>query len=228
MKRRLRLHFFQPMETGIYVGTAVVVIAWSVWTYTVWTLRTRLGEHTAARMFLLAGPSGYFLLIALAAWGQELFIRLDLIGALAYDGLILLLWLVILLIRWLRPAGFRRSFRGALTVFNVLAALLVAAVHLVRLFPPLLIGLTSFLNQGLRFEFFRALWLRLNPESHQNDLANLANKVLIAILSYLPISLIRTVYTYRQINRRQRRLTQEIGELRRRLEDLERSGRSQP
>jgi cell division protein FtsB len=65
-------------------------------------------------------------------------------------------------------------------------------------------------------------WTGLNPEARQQDLASMANKVLIALLSYIPISLARSILVNRQISRQRREMHREIEGLKRRLEELER------
>ena len=59
------------METALYIGTAILTIAWSVWTYLTWSDRSRLEDYTGKRFYLIASPSGYFLLLALAGWWRE-------------------------------------------------------------------------------------------------------------------------------------------------------------
>jgi cell division protein FtsB len=63
----------------------------------------------------------------------------------------------------------------------------------------------------------------VNPETHQQDLASMANKVLIALLSYIPISLIRSILVNRQIARQRREMYRELEDLKKRVAELERS-----
>jgi hypothetical protein len=53
----------------------------------------------------------------------------------------------------------------------------------------------------------------------------MANKVLIALLSYIPISLLRSILVNRQISRQRREMYRIIEELKKQPEDLERRGR---
>ena len=90
-----------------------------------------------------------------------------------------------------------------------------------RSFPPLRIPIYSWIEQGLRLDFLRFAWKELNPEARQQDLSSMANKVLIALLSYIPISLLRSILVNRQISRQRREMYREIEELKKRLEELE-------
>ena len=178
------------METILYVATAALAIAWSVYAYIVWSEKERRAEYVAGRFFLIVGPSGYFLLLILTGWQQAPALRLDLIGLLVYDAFIAVCWLVLLLSLALRPADPRRTFVGVMAGYHTLSLLLVLVLLLLRLFPALLIPVSSWISQSLRIDFFRFTWIALNPETGRQDFVSLANKVLIALLSYIPISLI--------------------------------------
>jgi hypothetical protein len=112
-------------------------------------------------------------------------------------------------------------YTRVLAAFNIVALLLVAGVFLIRLFPPLLIRVTDFVNQGIRLEFFKFAWIGLDPETHERDFISMANKILIALFSYIPITVLRTLYTHRQISRQRKWITTEISALKRKIEQLE-------
>lgn len=209
------------MEMALYIGTAILTIAWSVWTYLTWSDRSRLEDYTGKRFYLIASPSGYFLLLALAGWQRVQMIRLDLIGLAVYDILIVLCWIILLIARGLKPSQFKKMYTGVLAVFNIVAVLLVGGIFLIRLFPPLIIRITNFINQGLRLEFFKFAWIGLDPETHEQDFISMANKILIALFSYIPITVLRTLYTHRQISRQRKWITVEINALKRKIEQLE-------
>ena len=209
------------MEMALYIGTAILTIAWSVWTYLTWSDRSRLEDYTGKRFYLIASPSGYFLLLALAGWQRVQMIRLDLIGLAVYDVLIVLCWIILLISRGLKSSQFKKMYISVLAAFNIIAVLLVTGVFLVRLFPPLLIRVTDFINQGVRLEFFKFAWIGLDPETHERDFVSMANKILIALFSYIPITVLRTLYTHRQISRQRKWITMEINELKRKIEQLE-------
>ena len=210
------------METALYIGTAVLTILWSVWTYLVWSDKSALEEFSGRRFYLIAAPSAYFLLLALSGWQKAQTIRLDLVGIVAYDALIVLSWLVLLLARALHVGRFKRAYVVVLSLYNVLSVLLVAAVYLVRMFPPVLIRVTALLQQSFRLDFFRFAWVGLDPTKHEQDLVSMANKVLIAVISYVPVTIFRAVYLNRQMGRHRRELAEEIEQLKRRIGELER------
>jgi len=211
----------QTMETALYIGTAVLTILWSVWTYLVWSDKSALEEFSGRRFYLIAAPSGYFLLLALSGWQKTQLLRLDLVGIAVYDALIVLAWLALLIARGLRLGAFKRAYVAILTVYNVLSILLVAGVYLVRLFPPALIRLTNLLTQGIHLDFFRFAWIGLDPATHEQDLVSMANKMLIAVISYVPVTIFRAVYVNRQMSRHRREVTEEIDNLKRRVSELE-------
>jgi len=211
------------METAIYLGTAALTILWSVWIYRTWSQRARLRESDAGRFYHIIAPSGYFVLLALAGWERARVIRLDLIGAVVYDGIIVLCALVLLAAGALKHIDFRRSFRRILVLYNLLAVLLLVALYLVKFFPPLLIRFTAVIQQLASLDFFRFAWVGLDPESHERDLVSMANKVLIALLSYIPVSLARALYISRQMSRQRREMHDELGRMRQRIDALERT-----
>jgi hypothetical protein len=215
------------METILYICTAALTIAWSVYTYIAWTDKERRGEYVVGRFFLIIGPSAYFLLLILAGWSRVRELRLDLAGIAALDVLTAGCWLGLLVALAVRPKDPKRTLAGFLIAYHVLAGLLVLAVFLVRSFPPLRILLATWVDQGLRLEFLRFAWTELNPEARQQDLSSMASKVLIALLSYIPISLLRTILVNRQISRQRREMYRAIEELKKRVEELEAKSRPQ-
>jgi hypothetical protein len=210
------------METILYICTAALTVAWSVFTYIAWSDAERRGEYVVGRFFLIIGPSAYFLLLILAGWSRVRELRLDMVGIAGLDVLTAACWLGLLLARAFRPRDPKRALAGFLVAYHVLAGLLVLVIFLVRSFPPLRIPLASWIEQGLRLQFLRLAWKELNPEARQQDLAAMGNKVLIALLSYIPVSLVRSILVNRQISRQRRETYRLIEELKKRLEELER------
>jgi hypothetical protein len=223
-----RLQYRLSMETILYICTAALTIAWSVYTYIAWTDKERRGEYVVGRFFLIIGPSAYFLLLILAGWSRVQELRLDLAGIAALDVLTAGCWLALLVALAVRPKDPKRTLAGFLIAYNILAGLLVLMVFLVRYFPPLRILLGTWIDQGLRLEFLRFAWTELNPEARQQDLSSMGSKVLIALLSYIPISLLRTILVNRQISRQRREMYRALEELKKRVEELERRGRPEP
>jgi hypothetical protein len=209
------------METILYLSTAAVSVAWSVYIYLVWSDRAGRPEGAGGRILLIIFPSAYFLLIALSGWGRAVALRLDILGLLVLDGLTVLCWLVLAICAWVKLAGYRRAFTWVLTVYHALAVLLVAGVHLTKLYPPLLIVLTNLIDQAGEIELLRFTWVQIDPESRDRDLVSMLNKILIALFSYVPISILRALYVNRQVNRQRKELKAEIATLRRKVKKLE-------
>ena len=93
------------METILYICTAALTVAWSVFTYIAWSDKERRGEYVVGRFFLMLGPSAYFLLLILAGWSRVQELRLDLVGIAVLDVLTAACWLGLLLARVLRPGS---------------------------------------------------------------------------------------------------------------------------
>lgn len=216
------------METILYVTTAVLAVAWSVYTYLSWSEQERRSQYVVGRFFLMIGPSAYFLLLILGGWSRDKALRLDLVGIAALDVVTAVCWLGLLLARAVRSENRKRAMRFFLVAYHVLGALLVLTVFLVHAFPPLRIPLTLWLQQILHGDFLRLAWTGLNPEARQQDVGALANKVLIALLSYIPVSLIRSLLVSRQISRQHRGTYQELKELKDRVAELERRAGTSP
>jgi hypothetical protein len=157
------------------------------------------------------------LLLALSGWQQAAFIRLDLIGLVALCIITVLSAVPLALGLGGAPHGRRQWYTTVLALYNVAAVLLVSGAYLVRAFPPLLIRVSYFFREWADLDFFSFLWLGLSPETGQADLVGMLNKLFIALLSYLPITVLRVVYTGRQ----RRRLRSEIKELRQRIAHIE-------
>jgi hypothetical protein len=209
------------METILYLGTAALSVAWSVYIYLVWSDRAGRPENAGGRILLIIFPSAYFLLIALSGWGRAVTLRLDILGLLSLNALTVVCWLALAVAAWAKVARYRKAFTLVLTVYHCLAVLLVSSVHLVKLYPPLLILVTSLINQAGEIDFLRFTWVQLDPETHDRDLVSMLNKILIALFSYVPISIMRALYLNRQVNRQRRELKGEIEALRKKVKRLE-------
>ena len=123
-------------EIGIYLGTALVTVVWSVWIYLAWLDRGGLPEDSPRRWLAMFAPSAYFLLMALAGWRHARVLRLDLAGLVALDGLTLLCALALLLLRGFRGRLGRRGYSRVLLAYHCAAVLLLLVFHLTRAFPP--------------------------------------------------------------------------------------------
>jgi hypothetical protein len=174
-------------------------------------------EESGFRLLWVVTPSSYLLLLALSGWQQAAFIRLDLIGLAALCVMTVLAAVALAVGLAGTPQNRRHWYTTVLALYNVAGVLVVCAAYLVRAFPPLLIRVSYFFREWADLDFFSFLWLGLSPETGQADLVGMMNKVFIALLSYIPITVLRVVYTGRQ----RRRLRSEIEELRKRIAHIE-------
>ncbi len=205
------------METGIYVGTVALTVVWSVYLHTTWSTRAKLAEEAGARFLLIVGPSSYLLATVLSGWEEITEIRLDLIGLVFLSVIILLAWLVLLIYFAARHTNDTHGYRIMLVLYNVASLLVVAGCWALRLFPDLRTAVMGFVTQGRDIDFFSFAWVALTPEKHQQDLPSMLNKILIAMLSYVPISLIRIAYG----NSKRKKIVQEVEILRQRIISME-------
>ena len=72
-------------------------------------------------------------------------------------------------------------------------------------------------EESRTIDFFSFAWVALDTRSREQDLSSMLNRILIALLSYVPISLIRIAYG----NRKRKRIVQDVDALRQRVISLE-------
>ncbi len=197
-------------ETLIYLGTAGITVLWSVWIYLWWLDKARLPDESAARMVLIVAPSSYFLLAALSGWAAESSFRLDLAGLVALDALTVLSAVFLAIFAGALRAGRRGAYLTVLVVYNAVAIAIVAASYLVHGRPVVLRRLASEANLLGRINLLGGI--------RQPDFAELLSKLFLAVVSYLPVSVIRLLGSVRQ----RRRMARELQILRSRVEEVER------
>lgn len=203
------------MDEILFIISTLITIIWSVWLYTAWENRAGLPESSSVRLFILIGPSVYVFLLAVSSWVKSVSIRLDILGLMGLT-IVSLLCAAVLFVLMKTMATERKAYVAAVSAYNGAAVLIIAAIYLVRFYPPLLIRLAAFLRQVEQFEITSMGWMALNPENHEQDLVSLINKIVIAFCSYIPISVLRMLYMSRQRKRMQRdleALEKRIGEL---------------
>ncbi len=217
------------METYIYIVTALLTIVWSVWIYTLWGVKVKLREDSGYRFLLMILPSSFFLVIVFAGFKPSLFIRLDLIGLVFYDLSTIVSGVLILFGVYLFRGNTRKWYVFGV-VFQILFSLGVVIVLLaLRFFPPLLIKFSQIASEVKSVNLFAMLWGFLNPERHERDLYDFINKILIALFSYIPISIARFFYNRRKLNQilnefdRVKRELGRLSEIEKRLEQLEKT-----
>jgi len=205
------------METAIYLTTGVLTVLWSVLLYRWWEDRARLRDESGLRLLLIVTPSSYFLLIAVSGWSTVANFRLDLAALGVLDGLIVLCALTIVVLGGFRAVDRRSTYIGVAIAYNLAAAFLAGATLFVRSFPPLIVRVASIVGQWNRLDFFSFSWFSAAESDKQLDLVRLLNRILIALLSYVPIGIIRAVGNARQ----RRRLRHDVDLLHARMERLE-------
>ncbi|HUV08309.1 MAG TPA: hypothetical protein VMX75_11300 [Spirochaetia bacterium] len=205
------------MDTAIYLGTAALTVVWSVWTYLLWADKAQLPEDSGFRFLMMIGPTAFFILTAMSGWEQLLFLRLDLIGILALDFVTLISILALVVISSVQRLRKKGRFRLVLILYFTMASGITIFCHVIKLFPPTLLRMYEWVKQGLELDFFKFAWVGLDTQTKESDLVGMLNKIVIAVLSYIPIAMVRFVYGIHQ----RKKLQQEIEDLQRRIDSLE-------
>jgi len=189
------------LESLIYIGTALITVLWSVWIYSLFGKRVGLSEDSGFRYVLIILPSSLFLLILFSNWQSSLFIRLDLIGLVLLDVVTVIAAVILLFVLNIKGIDDRKGYIFTLLLYFLASLLLVVMVFAVKIFPPLLIRVYQVIEESKKFNFGNFTWSWLNPEKHENSVASLMNKLLLALLTYIPLSLVRFFYNRRQMKK---------------------------
>jgi cbb3-type cytochrome oxidase subunit 3 len=205
------------VDTAIYLATAAITIVWAVWTYLLWADRAGLPEDSSMRFLLIVGPTVFFIVTALAGLDKILYLRLDIIGILALDCLALVCLLFLVVVFYILRRRSARAYRFILLFYFVTAAFITAFSHLIKFSPTMLLMVYGWIQQAARMDFFKFAWVGLNAQSGEADLVGMLNKIVIAVLSYVPIAMVRFIYSTHQ----RKKFHQQIDELRDRIDSLE-------
>ena len=205
------------MDTAIYLVTAAITIVWAVWTYLLWADRAGLPEDSGLRFLLFVGPTVFFIVTALAGLDKILYLRLDVIGILALDCLTLICVLFLIVVFYVLRRKSSRAYRFILLFYFIGAASITAVSHLIKLSPTMLLTVYGWIQQATQIRFFRFAWVGVDPQTSAVDLVGMLNKIVIAVLSYVPIAMARFIYNTHQ----RKRFHLQIDELRDRIESLE-------
>ncbi len=217
------------METYIYIITALITILWSVWIYNLWGGRIGLKDDSGYRFLLMILPSTFFLVIVFVGFRPSLFIRLDLVGLLLYDFVTTISAVFILFGVYLFETNSRSWYVFSVTFQIVFSSGVIIMLLLLRFFPPFLIKFSQLASEIKSINLFALLWGFLNPERHERDLYDFINKILIALFSYIPISIARFFYNRRKLNQVLREFNdlkkelKKVSEIEERLKRLERT-----
>lgn len=198
-----------------YFFTILITLGWSLLSYSSWHPRGKLPEFSGLRFLVLILPSSYFLIIALSAWPQEIFLRLDVAALLLLDFITLLN--ALLLGIFFKHQKFPKIYKIILGVYHSCGIFLAIAVHLLRFSPTMLIQIAYFLRQFERVDLLSLNWLSLMPEAQDQQFEALLKKIILAVLSYVPIAIVRFLSALRQ----RLRLRKDIRVLEQRMGELE-------
>ena len=205
------------METIIFLVTAGVTVLWSVWSYFFWSEKVRVSEESPLRFVILIAPSAYFLLLVFTGWQRQADLRLDLIGMIVLVIISLAGFLASLITGKMRKESRRSASIVVYVIYNLLGLATVAGAYIARNNPLVLIRITALAERFREMEMLSFAWVGLDTEQQQQDLLVFLNRVLIAVLSYLPIAVLRFLSGARQ----RRRILRELDGLKRRLEAIE-------
>lgn len=204
------------METTIYIITAVLTVVWSVWTYLWWEEKAGLSEETPLRFLLIVAPSSYFLLVVISGWYSVPSFRLDLAVLVLLDATTVICSGLLAVLSTIGRVNLRRLYIDVLIIYNLICLFLIAAVYIVRNNPALIAKLSMIASQMTRIDFFSFAWI--GGQTGPPDLLGILNKLFIALLSYIPVSVIRFAGQVR----RRRRMERDIESLKSRIDVLER------
>ena len=203
------------MELLVYLLTAGLCIFWSVKLYNDWYFLAHFPEASTFRVLLLIIPASFFLGLLLSTWAYGESFRLDILGLLIYNAGIVLSFAMLYIVK--PVLGERRAFLTGLVFFLLVSSATLGIAGIIRLYPLVLMKLTFYFEQLGDRAFLESLLFRFEPESEGSAMRSLANKAVIALISYLPVTVIRFFY----FRRSQQRLKHEIKELRERIVTLE-------
>jgi len=205
------------MDTIIYLTTAAITVIWSVWIYLWWESRAGLSEETGLRLILIVAPSSYFLLIAVSGWSGLPEFRLDLAALVLLDAVTLIAGIFLSTLLRFPKVNHRKAYLIILSLYNLFAVAQIIFVYVVRSTPSLLIRVAGLAGEWQHLDFLSFSWLGAPERSNQPDLIGLLNKILIALLSYIPVSIIRYIGSVRL----RRKLERELSILKSKVERLE-------
>lgn len=206
------------METLLYLVTAFLTIAFSVWIYLAWVEKAGLNESSGKRFILILTPSTYFLIITLTySYHINKLIRFDLLGLMVFDVFLLIAVFALVFVFSFTKFNNKRSYIFILSLFNFFSIILIIFINYLKNSPVFLIYFSSLIRDWGDLNFFSFNWLSVKIENGGLDLVSLLNRVVIAVLSYIPISVIRFAYVRHQTSV----LLKEYLEMDKRLKKLE-------
>lgn len=197
------------MDELLYLIGALVIIAWSMWLFHIWQKRAGLTESSPFRFILLFLPATGFFLISISGWSSIIFLRIDIIGFVFYFFIIFITWLFQFLTLPLETQTYKNTFIISIIICQAGSFAVVCFVYILKFYPIAGISISAFFRSFEGIKGLEIIWYLVNPETNKQDTFNLANKLLITLCTYLPLTLVRMWYT----NRKFKQLKQEIDEI---------------
>ena len=161
----------------------------------------RIAEETGLRLALIVTPSSYFLLIAVSGWAQVQNLRLDLAGLIFLDSVTVIVGILLSTLLRFPGVNRRRTYLILLSLYNGIAVAEILFLFTVRSQPALTLRVAEVIGEWQRLNFLSFAWLGGHERASQPDLVGLLNKLTIALLSYVPVSIIRYVGSVRRRRR---------------------------
>jgi len=198
----------------LYIPVALISVLWSFWAHGLWEKIPGLKDDSGWRTWaLLSGPT-WFLVLAFTGSGPST-LPLDFIGMVPY-GIVMLLGLAAFGFLGLLKHNKKQVFLWMFISVQALALLILAILLLSHMVLPLRVWLAIWLEfliqmfEGRGFELFQ-------PVDPAGNLNFQLDKIFIALISYLPMSIFRILYTQHLF----RGMRREISLLKNRLDRLE-------
>jgi hypothetical protein len=198
----------------LYFPVALLSVGWSFWAHSLWEGHAGLKDDSGVRTWsLVAGPTWFFLLAFIGS-GESL-LPLDLMGMVSL-GVILVLgglgFLIVSLIKKGKHIPFLWVFWSVQA-----ASLIVLVLQVLAANSPYVAAWLAGWGQFLLQLFEGRGWDLLTPLDEAGNLNLQLDKIFLAVLSYLPITGFRILYTQHL----HRRLKKEMAKLIVRVERLE-------
>lgn len=203
------------MDYAVYFFTAIVTVAWSIWSYLLWERHKELRSESILRSWFMLAPSFWFIAAASAGWG-DFFLRLDLIG--------LVVLVAIQAVSAVVLAGFvlsgklgKDAYFGVMIGNSIAVFLWVVFLHLVRNYPPLTVQFAVFQAYLSDPDSLFHHLLSVEVAGEKGEIATIFDKALIALLSFIPVAVFRSILLNIKLNK----MRKEISILREKVGALE-------
>ncbi len=205
------------MEIIIYLFTASITIAWSVWVYIYWEEGALLPEDAGMRFFLIITPSSFFLLTVIIGMDRLQFFRPDIMGLLAIDVITIISSALLFILIKIGSTDKQKAYTTVVVLYNIGCALVVIGIFVLSKSETLRNKLQELTAELQKLDILSFNWAGLNTETEEQSLIDVLNKVLIALFSYIPITVIRFI----SLKRQKKKISKDIEDLRRTVFELQ-------